>query len=71
MSPIQIGVFSKYGIYYMCTDVPGEEKPEFLYDGKEMTVWVLLGDVWLLEMERITPVGIKIFLSGPGSGMVH
>lgn len=55
----------------MCTDVPGEEKLKFLYYGKEMTVWVLLGDVWLLEMERITPVGIKIFLSGPGTRMVH
>lgn len=71
MSPIQIGVLRIHGIYYMCTDVPGEEKLKFLYYGKEMTVWVLLGDVWLLEMERITPVGIKIFLSGPGTRMVH
>lgn len=55
----------------MCTDVPGEEKLEFLYYGKEMTVWVLQGDVWLLEIERITHVEIKIFLSGPGTGMVH
>lgn len=38
MSPIQTGVLSKYDMYYMCIDVPCEEKFKCLYHGKEMTV---------------------------------